>query len=90
MNNAIQFLKMQLFWAVLPGDLWKFMAQRNPNTSGQDVSDWDRYTEGIRTQNQEDNCGHTQWREGQQWQGQGERCFPETEIFQKYGSKENF
>jgi len=21
MNNAIQFLKMQLFWAVLPGDL---------------------------------------------------------------------
>ncbi len=32
MNNAAQFLKMQLFRAALPGDLWKVVAQRNPNT----------------------------------------------------------
>jgi hypothetical protein len=32
MNNAIQFLKMQLLWEALPGDLRKVVAQRNPNT----------------------------------------------------------
>jgi hypothetical protein len=32
MNNAAQFLKMQLFRAALPGDLRKVIAQRNPNT----------------------------------------------------------
>jgi hypothetical protein len=31
MNNAAQFLKMQLFRAALP-DLHKVVAQRNPNT----------------------------------------------------------
>jgi hypothetical protein len=32
MNNAAQFLKMQLFRAALPADLQKVVAQRNPNT----------------------------------------------------------
>jgi hypothetical protein len=32
LNNAQQFLKMQLFRAALPVELWKFVAQRNPNT----------------------------------------------------------
>jgi hypothetical protein len=32
LNNAQQFLKMQLFRAALPADLRKVVAQRNPNT----------------------------------------------------------
>ncbi len=32
LNNATQFLKMQMFRAALPAELWKVMAQRNPNT----------------------------------------------------------
>ncbi len=32
LNNAAQFLKMQLFKAALPADLQKVMEQRNPNT----------------------------------------------------------
>jgi hypothetical protein len=32
MNNAAQFLKMQLFRAALPADLRKVVAQRSPNT----------------------------------------------------------
>jgi hypothetical protein len=32
LNNAQQFLKMQLFRAALPAELWKVVAQRNPNT----------------------------------------------------------
>jgi hypothetical protein len=32
LNNAQQFLKMQLFRAALPAKLWKVVAQRNPNT----------------------------------------------------------
>ncbi len=31
-NKAIQFFKMQLFWAALQGDLQKIVAQKNPNT----------------------------------------------------------
>jgi hypothetical protein len=31
-NNAMQFFKMQLFWAALPGDICKVVAQQNPNT----------------------------------------------------------
>jgi hypothetical protein len=32
LNNAQQFLKMQLFWAALMPELRKVVAQRNPNT----------------------------------------------------------
>jgi hypothetical protein len=32
LNNAQQFLKMQLFWAALTPELLKVVAQRNPNT----------------------------------------------------------
>jgi hypothetical protein len=32
LNNAAQFLKMQLFRAALPADLRNVVAQRNPNT----------------------------------------------------------
>jgi hypothetical protein len=32
LNNAQQFLKMQLFWAALTPELRKVVAQRNPNT----------------------------------------------------------
>ncbi len=30
-NNAMQFLKMQLFWAALPGDIRKVVAQHDQN-----------------------------------------------------------
>ncbi len=64
MNNAAQFLKMQLFRAALP-DLHKVVAQRNPLAldngkhphTGRDVSNCDRYTEEIWTENQENNRG---------------------------------
>jgi hypothetical protein len=32
MNNSAQFLKMLLFRAALSANLWKVVAQRNPNT----------------------------------------------------------
>jgi hypothetical protein len=36
----MQFFKMQLFRAVLPGDLQKAVAQHNQNTSMLDMSRW--------------------------------------------------
>jgi hypothetical protein len=53
LNNAAQFLKMQLFRAALPAELQKAVAQRNPNTLTLDrnVSDCYGHPEGIRVQN---------------------------------------
>jgi len=49
-NNAIQFFKMQLFWAALPGGIQNIMAQRNLNTLILD--EMYRYTERGRRQKQ--------------------------------------
>jgi len=32
-NNVMQFFNMHLFWAGLPGNIWKVVAQHNQNTS---------------------------------------------------------
>jgi len=75
MNNALQFLKMQLFRAALTGVLRKVVAQRNPNTMTLD----EMYQIATDTQNhQEDDRRCTPWRKGQQRQRGGDCRFPET------------
>ncbi len=67
LNNASQFLKMQLFRAALPANLRKVVAQRNPNTLTLDeMYQIAMDTEGIRPQDQKDDRGSLFGRKGKQ------------------------